>query len=105
MNNDTRYNGYENYETWAVALWLENDEATYRYWREAASEEQREAPDCWQVKQNIWTSQKAARFRLADRLKEQVCDGAPELGPCLYSDLLDAALDSVNWHEVAECFL
>ena len=105
MNNENKYNGYENYETWAVALWLNNEESTYRYWRELACEEKREAPRCREVKEKIWPAEKAARFRLAARLKEEVCDEAPELGACLYSDLLGSALDSVNWHEVAECFL
>jgi len=26
---DTSYNGWENYETWNVALWLQNDEGLY----------------------------------------------------------------------------
>jgi hypothetical protein len=25
---DARYNGWTNYETWAVKLWIDNDEAT-----------------------------------------------------------------------------
>ena len=29
MTNDT-YNGFANYETWNVALWLGNDESMYR---------------------------------------------------------------------------
>ena len=29
-HNDT-YNGYKNYETWNVALWLQNDEGLYEF--------------------------------------------------------------------------
>lgn len=32
------YSGYKNYETWAVALWISNEESSYNYWREVAQE-------------------------------------------------------------------
>ena len=31
----TEYNGWENYETWNVALWIQNDEGLYNIAREA----------------------------------------------------------------------
>ena len=31
---DTSYNGWENYETWNVALWIGNDEGLYNFARE-----------------------------------------------------------------------
>src|SRR4051812_44316772 len=104
MTSDT-YNRYGNYETWNVVLWLENEEGTSRYWREAAREEMREAPRCRQVLEGVWPADRAATYRLADRLNEEVEEGAPELEPSLYSDLLSAALSEVDWHEVAEAFL
>lgn len=32
---DTEYNGWTNYETWNVALWINNDEGLYHLAREA----------------------------------------------------------------------
>jgi hypothetical protein len=32
------YNGWANWETWSVHLWLTNEEDTYRHWEERAGE-------------------------------------------------------------------
>lgn len=31
MKNENEYNGYSNYETWNVALWIQNDESFYDF--------------------------------------------------------------------------
>jgi hypothetical protein len=105
MTTKNGYNGYANYETWAVILWLENEQGTARYWREVAHELKEAAPGCQQVDEGLWSVEQAAHFRLADRLKDEVTDEAPDLGPSLYSDLMQAAFCEVDWHEVAEAFL
>ncbi|MFX6019113.1 hypothetical protein ABTF08_19745, partial [Acinetobacter baumannii] len=34
MPNHKEYNGHYNYETWNLALWIDNDQGTHEYWRE-----------------------------------------------------------------------
>jgi hypothetical protein len=37
--SDTEYNGWENYETWNVALWINNDQSLYHLAMEAGDYE------------------------------------------------------------------
>ena len=105
MSEDKKYNGWTNYETWAVNLWLENEERTYFYWRAQAESHRTEAQACDEVKNGIWTTDEAAKFNLADQLKNELENESPISEASLYSDLLNAALTEVNWPEVAESFL
>lgn len=101
MSEDRTYNGWTNYETWAVALWIDNERGNYDYWREEAREHRKAAPTCSQVINGIWTAEQAAKFNLADQLKEEIRDNAPDTEASMYTDLLRGALDEVNWNEIA----
>ena len=102
---EERYNGWTNYETWAVSLWIDNDQASHVYWRQETARQAREAADCEMVRDAVWTASEAARFNLAEQLKDEIADASPSMEPSLYSDLLQAALATVNWPEIAEDIL
>ena len=84
------YNGWSNYETWNVALWLDNDEASYNDVREVV----RQASE-----------DNSPVSLVADALKDYVESFAPDLGATMFSDLLNAALSKVDWYEMAENYL
>jgi hypothetical protein len=109
MSADDTYNGWTNYETWAVNLWIDNEQATQEYWLEAAG-------DAWEMagpgdpNQFIPTREGNAVAMLADRLKDEHDDDSvhPVLAAAngtVYADLLNAALSAVNWHEIAVSLL
>lgn len=102
---EERYNGWTNYETWAVSLWIDNDLVTKMYWTGQAVEAALESPFCEMVQDGTWTSEEAARFNLAEQLKDEIADASPSMEPSLYSDLLQASLATVNWPEIAEDIL
>jgi len=60
----TTYNGWTNYETWDVALWLGDEEPSYRYWIQASEECWEEAAAC-----DAFTREERAVYNLAERLK------------------------------------
>ena len=102
---EQRYNGWTNYETWAVALWLDNDENNCIYWASVADQCKAKATEAEQVAAGTWTVYESARFSLAEQLKEDIESRSPLEEASLYSDLLNSAIQSVNWDEIASAQL
>jgi hypothetical protein len=84
---DETYNGWTNYETWNVKLWIDNDEKKSKAWRDAAI---RHGDKPW---------------FLAKILQAEITMKSPNLGPSMYSDILNAGLSVVNWREIAESLI
>lgn len=101
MSQDKRYNGWANYETWAVKLWIDNEEPSYRHALSLATEHYSDASA-----DKTFSRAERARFALAEALKEEFEDGNPLAGETnAYSDLLSAALSEVDWDEIAEAYI
>lgn len=108
--------GYKNYATFAVALWIDSGggERLQSYWHGVARDADHMAKHNGDTPQS-W---------LAARLKEEItdpCPGPVELGKAvdggghpfhsdqmlggLFSDLLNAAMSDVDWHQIAKHLL
>lgn len=94
---DKKYNGWTNYETWNVKLWMDNDEGSYHHFTELAQ-------DCYDAAEveKSFTREERAALNLADALKDEFQEACPDLGASCWADLLSAALSEVNWYEIAE---
>lgn len=98
------YEGWTNYETWAVKLWLDNEYGSYKYvtgeaeriWAEHEDEDPAD---------RVWK----ATSDLASLLKDEHEEGNPledeDRPASVYSDLLRAALSEVNWYEIGEAYV
>lgn len=100
------YNGWSNYETWAVKLWMDNDEGGQAMQREMVAGARDYADGHPNIAANIWTPEQATRFALADALKSEHEEAHPLAdNASVFTDLLGAALSRVDWDEIAENIL
>ena len=83
MTTAETYNGYTNYETWLVSLWIDNDQGEQEFWLEQANE--------------------LEQYDLSEAPKEHYEENSPLAEDAnMYVDLLNRALARVNWYEIAE---
>ena len=95
------YNGWKNYETLNVSLWLDNDQGTQSFVIKTAQQ-------CYDDAKadRHSTREEVARVHLADQLKDYVEEMNPLASDAsMFSDLLGAALSEVDWYEMAEHYL
>lgn len=101
----SEYEGWSNKATWHVNLWISNEEPLYRQWtrqaRLALAHAEIEAGEEHDRARVIADATAA----LATAMEEELTSEAPELGANLWSDLLNSALASVDWYEIARCWI
>ena len=85
------YNGWKNYETWAVHLWMTDDADGYKFWEDRA-------------KSAVEIFDGDAEGKLAAEIKDHHEDEMPECSG-VYGDLMSAALGAVDWYEIAEALI
>ena len=83
------YEGWRNYETWLVKLWLDNEPYTYFEMQELARFHEGEA----------YTLSEEIR----ESVQEQMAEYLPQAG--MVMDLALSALSEVDWMEIAESYL
>ena len=87
------YNGWTNYETWCLNIWIDNDQ----YLAERKAELIREVTLHYDDKQAYELS------LLLESMVEELKEDALEVG--LLSDLLGGAIGKINFFELAEHYL
>lgn len=88
------YQGWANYETWCIKLWIDNEQGDYEYWRE-------QTHAAWEASDH---DADQTRYALAAELKSSFGDAAPELRG-MWADLMSAALSEVDWDEIAQAMI
>ena len=97
MTSGGGYNGWHNYETWLVNLWLSNDEGSYDHTREMARN-----AIAGVGRDEEYGKRIDPRIDMADQLLEQHRDHPILETASVLSDLLNSALQEGNWYEIAD---
>lgn len=104
MAEDQKYNGWSNYETWCVSLWLSNNEYDYLNIQEKIAE-LKKTPEIYTFDGLQDPMKRPIKNSLSDWLKEIIVENNPIEKASVYLDLLTKAIDNVDFNEIAENYL
>ena len=99
---DKTYNGWTNYETWLVALWIDNEEGSYSD-RCAAADEAWEDTDEADTPEDRSDAARIALAKWIDDYIEEVVDSFSLAG--FVADLVSSATSQVDSFEIADNWL
>ena len=94
------HQGWANYETWAVKLWMDNEEPSYLHWKDFTNGMMDHPP----TGNEFISAERKLVHELADNVKDYHEDQMPELEG-FAGDLLNAAFSEVDWTEIAESLI
>jgi hypothetical protein len=99
-NTDKTYNGWTNYETWLVNLWMDNDgsDSMVREWAEECLQ------DAIDKGCDANSLRNDAAYELGQRIRmyhDEMQESTIEVFG-VFADLINASLREVNWYEIAE---
>ena len=98
----TTYNGWRNYETWVFKLWIDNDRTSYEYWREIVSD----VKETVKASEYLTKEEEEEVKELENLLKNWIEENNPLIDqPCLYADLMNAAINEIDFKEIAESLI
>jgi hypothetical protein len=98
--NEKTYNGWTNYETWCVALWINNDPYMQKDWAQRASDLIGDGYDRTHGKDDYSN----AACELACQLKDDFEEYASPLEG-FWSDWLNSVLSEVEWREISQSII
>ena len=99
---DTKYNGWSNYETWNVKLWMDNEQGSCELWQERAEScyDDNDEDDAPAVRLS------EASEALANELESMHDDYLAELNlQGCFADIMGAAMARIDWREIADSLL
>ena len=102
--SDKSYNGWKNFETWVVNLWLTNEQHPYEYWMDRARQIYKHKAKTTQY----FSKKEEAVYMIAEDLKdghEQARDDMMDnlnMTASLWTDLLTHSLCDVDWRAIAQ---
>lgn len=110
MTGENGYNGWKNYETWAIALWLDNEYETYKLMQYKSSKiiksVLKDANFDYQLSENREKLIQNSAYRLADEIRKYIEQNNPISSEAsVYVDLLNAAISEADYIEIAEHYL